>query len=114
MDLNYKKIGKKIKRLRQQQKLSQEIFAEKCNLSSSYISYIEQGHKKISLNSIVKIAEFLNVAVDLLLNEQKLENLCIEQKLNILISDCDFFEKQIIYDVANTTKDSIRRNIKLD
>src|SRR5574344_458161 len=105
MDLNYKKIGKKIKRLRQQQKLSQEIFAEKCNLSSSYISYIEQGHKKISLNSIVKIAEFLNVAVDLLLNEQK---------LNILISDCDFFEKQIIYDVANTTKNSIRRNIKLD
>ena len=49
MVINYKKVGLKIKEVRLKKRLSQETLAEKCNLSTAYISYIEQGKKSLSL-----------------------------------------------------------------
>jgi len=65
MDLNYEVIGKRIKELRQKKHLTQEKLAEMCNLSASYISYIESAKKKrASLESLVKLANNLGVTVD--------------------------------------------------
>ena len=59
MVLNYKKLGKKIKEFRLTNGLSQEQLAEACNLSTSYISYIETGKKKINFSKLEKIARIL-------------------------------------------------------
>lgn len=70
MDLNYEIIGRRIKEIRQHKRLTQEKLAEMCNLSASYISYIESAKKKrASLESLVKIANNLGVTVDTFLNE---------------------------------------------
>ena len=65
MTINYQKIGKKIRELRIKRKLSQETLAELCNLSSSYISYIETGKKRLSFATLEKLSKYLNFDIDI-------------------------------------------------
>lgn len=65
MTVNYKILGKKIKSFRKEKGMSQEQLAEKCDLSTSYISYIETGKKKINFSQLEKIAEILNFSIDI-------------------------------------------------
>ena len=65
MTINYQRIGKKIRELRIKRKLSQETLAELCNLSSSYISYIETGKKRLSFATLEKLSKYLNFDIDI-------------------------------------------------
>lgn len=67
MELDYKAIGKRIKIARIQVDLTQEKLAEYVNLSPSHMSNIETGTTKVSLTTIVNIANALSVSVDDLL-----------------------------------------------
>lgn len=54
-------FGTNVKQYRLSRGLSQEKFAELCNLHRTYISDIECFQRNISLNSVQKIAEALNI-----------------------------------------------------
>ena len=45
--------------------MSQEKLAELCNLSTSYISYIETGKKKINFSKLEKLAQILEFTIDI-------------------------------------------------
>jgi transcriptional regulator with XRE-family HTH domain len=60
MPLNIRiRFGRAIRRIRQQQGLSQEEAAERCRLHRTYYSGIERGVRNISLVNIEKIAKGL-------------------------------------------------------
>lgn len=67
MELDYKAIGKRIKIARINADMTQEALAAKVNLSPSHMSNIETGTTKVSLTTIVNIANALSVTVDDLL-----------------------------------------------
>lgn len=54
-------FGTNVKQYRLNRGLSQEKFAELCDLHRTYISDIECFQRNISLNSVQKIAEALNI-----------------------------------------------------
>lgn len=54
-------FGSNVKRLRIERKLSQEKLAELCNLHRTYISDIECFQRNVSLESIQKIADALEI-----------------------------------------------------
>lgn len=56
-----KLLGKKVKRIRKEMKLTQEQVAEKVGVSTNYIGFIEQGRYAPSLEVIEKIAKVLKV-----------------------------------------------------
>lgn len=58
-----KKLGKRIKELRERKKLTQLVFAEMVNMESSNISKIERGIQIPKEESLIKIAKALNVTV---------------------------------------------------
>jgi transcriptional regulator with XRE-family HTH domain len=58
------RIGKKIKSLRDINKLTQEKLGEKAGLSYKYIGELERGKVNVSLDSLVKIATALEISVD--------------------------------------------------
>lgn len=64
MTINYKKLGKKIKGFRLEKGLSQEQLAELCDLSTAYISLIETGKRKINFSQLEKIAQTLELSID--------------------------------------------------
>ena len=62
-----KKIGKNIQRVRKQKGYTQESFAEKTNLSWSYISKVESGILNLSCSKIYDFAQYLETDVEELL-----------------------------------------------
>ena len=111
MNLNLKLIGKRIKEVRNARKIPQILLAEKSDISNTYLSYIECGKKKPSLNVIVRIAKELDTSVDSLLEgNQNTNSGTYELELDKLMCDCTPYEKRVIYEMLHALKDSIRQN----
>lgn len=64
----YKIFGSKLKELRKEEKLTQEELAEKMGVSKTTIVNYENGNRKVPLEVVVKLANYFNVPVDSLLN----------------------------------------------
>lgn len=56
-------VGQRIKFLRQESKMSQEDFADKCDLDRTYITSLERGKRNISLENLQKIANAFNLSL---------------------------------------------------
>jgi transcriptional regulator with XRE-family HTH domain len=56
-------IGKRIKGLRQGEGISQEVLAEKIDMSPKYLSSIERGKENPTLGTFIKLAQALDVEV---------------------------------------------------
>ena len=54
-------FGDNVRKFRNEKRMSQEVFAEKCGLHRTYISAVERHKRSISLNNIQKIADALEV-----------------------------------------------------
>ena len=62
-NINYKLIvGKRIKLLRQELDLSQEVLAERCGIYRTYLSRIESGSANPTLLVLVALADSLEVS----------------------------------------------------
>lgn len=57
------KFGARIKQLRQEKGLTQELFAQKCGLHKNYIGMIERGERNPSLINIEVIAKGLDISI---------------------------------------------------
>jgi transcriptional regulator with XRE-family HTH domain len=68
--MDKKLFGKRMKKYRERVGYSQEVLAEQINRSPIFISYIERGEKSPSLDTLVKLANALNISVDLLLGNE--------------------------------------------
>ena len=59
-------IGKRIAELRKERKLSQVDLALKAGLDKGYIARIELGRYSVGLDTLQKIADALNVKIELI------------------------------------------------
>ena len=115
MELNYVDIGLRIKNERLRQNISQERLAEMAELSTTHTSHIETGNTKVSLPSLMKIANALKVSMDELLCDSIIkEKDVFENDITREAKDCDEQEIRIIADTLKALKATLRkRNINL-
>ena len=66
-----KNIADNIRLLRTKHRISQELLAEKIQMSNQQISYIENELSEPKISTLVKIAEVFNVTVNDLICEPK-------------------------------------------
>ena len=105
------KVGKRIRSERKKNKLSQMKLAELADCSLSYISYLENGQKSMSLATFVKIANALNCTADELLLDVLNNTTSVRaNKWSELVSDCTPAEQVILFDILTVSKNSMRRN----
>lgn len=62
--MDYQLMGKKIRTLRQQQKLTQAQLAEAADVSTSFIGHIERGTRKASLETLERICRAMQASMD--------------------------------------------------
>ncbi|MBR1442058.1 MAG: helix-turn-helix domain-containing protein [Firmicutes bacterium] len=60
-------LGKKIKQLRKEKKITREILAEKIEVSARFLADVESGKAGVSLTTLKKICISFNVSSDYLL-----------------------------------------------
>jgi len=105
MEIDFRLIGKRIKEVRAQRGMSQADLAEAADVTFQYISYIETDNRQASLTVLVGIANALRVSLNaLLFGNQTYDMAAFNYDLAQLLSDCDSYERQVIYDTVLALK----------
>jgi len=101
-----KKLGLKIKKLRERRKLTREKLGEMAEISDRFIYDVETGQKGISAETLYKLSRALNVTSDYLLfevEENKNELSYVTEILkNLSPSELESVEK-IILEISKLT-----------
>lgn len=66
-ELDYSKMGMRIRQVRKVKGWSQDELAKKCGISMSFLGHIERGTRIMSLETFVSICEALDTGADELL-----------------------------------------------
>lgn len=64
MELNYIALGERIAKRRKQLGIKQNVLADRLEISNNYLSSIERGKEKPSLEILIKICNALNITPD--------------------------------------------------
>lgn len=89
MDL-YVAIGRRIQAYRKINQLTQQELAEKASISLSFLGHIERGTRKLSVESLYKLANALDCSVDSLLSfTNNKRELKYSEILRIIADDYD-------------------------
>lgn len=111
MELDYKAIGKRIKIARINADMTQEALAGKVNLSPSHMSNIETGTTKVSLTTIVNIANALSVTVDDLLCDNLVRARAqMENDIQAALDGCDDYEIRVVKGMVQSVIEALRNN----
>ena len=62
--MNFLALGTRIKNKRLEKNLTQEQLAEKVDLSAVYIGQIERGERKMTIQTLVKLANVLETSIE--------------------------------------------------
>ena len=99
--INYDFIGKQISMLRKRAGMTQEVLAEKINMSIPHISRIETGTTKPSLQTLVDICNALDTTIDHLMQDSvPAVKQSIEGRMGELLADCSVGELEMLADVT--------------
>ena len=69
-NLNFERIGEKLRTIRLSKNLTQEYIANAVDINTSHISNIENNRVKVSLSTLVQICNALDTTVDYVLSEE--------------------------------------------
>lgn len=113
MSLNTFALGQKIKAIRKSKGLTQQALSELVDCSPTYVSYIENGQKAMSLETLVNIANALEVSTDVLLVDS-LDTVFFSSNIveNYEMADCTHSERRILNEILLSCKQILRRNRK--
>jgi len=108
MNIDYKLIGDRIKRIRKSKGLTQETMAEKLNVSIGYISQVERGITKISLDLLGAISSILDCDVAFLISESAINsNDYMESEIVNEIKKLDNKKRKYILEIIKITNEII-------
>ena len=114
MSLDTKALGQKIRAIRKSKGLTQQALSELIDCSPTYISYIESGHKSMSLETLVGIANAMDVSTDLLLQDSLITRRSSSTSISSdMMADCSSAERRILTDILLACKQALRRNRRL-
>ncbi len=109
MEINYSSIGKKIRTARIALGWTQAKLAEESGVEPSNISHIERAATKLSLPTLINIANALGVSLDELVYGSLVRNEHISvNEINALLSDCSAKELSSLLEILKTAKTVIR------
>lgn len=109
--MDYSGLGKRIRTIRRNRKMTQQMLGEETDYSVQHISHVETGKTKLSVECLFDIANALHVSLDeLVCGYVESASVVLDSELKELLEDCTPGEKQIILDTVKTLKKSLRKN----
>ena len=113
MKTDYSLIGERIKFWRQQRSLTQEQLAEMVELTPGFISLIETGKKRASLETLISICRALNITLnDLLVGNQIIHDTAYNAEFWELTVKLNESERHLVFEITKAVCKTIYRNRK--
>ena len=109
VDIDYIAIGKRIRSARLAKKMTQETLSNMIDVTPTYISTVENGHTKLSLSTLLSIAQILDTTVDQLLYDNTPVLISqFDADIKELTTDCSKQEKDFLLEIIKSTKAALR------
>ena len=110
MSVDYKDMGKRIREIRESKHMTQAALSELAGIEPSNLSHIERAATKVSLPTLMNIANALEVSLDELVCGSliKSEHIAVRQ-LNELLLDCTPDELQAVIEMVKVIKKIMRK-----
>ena len=107
MNIDYKLIGERIKQCRKSKGMTQDVLAEKLTVSIGYVSQVERGITKISLDLLGAISSILGCSIASLVSESAVNSVdYMEGEILSEIRKLDQKKKKYILSVLKLTNDT--------
>ena len=101
--IDYKIIGERLKRARENKGLSQAKLASEIGFSIAFLSRIERGSSQISLKRLSEICDILGISEGSILNGSSQESdEYLVRDFKKILDKCNKEQKKLIYEVAKT------------
>ena len=108
MNIDYKLIGERIKKRRKSCGMTQETLAEKLNVSIGYVSQVERGITKISLDLLGAISAILNCDISSFISESAVYSSdYMESEILEAIKMLDSQKRKFILEIIKLTNEKI-------
>lgn len=93
-------VGLRIRQIRESLHMSRESFSEKCDISASFLSAVENGKKAITSKTMFKICTAIGVSADYLImgDDNNLEADMAQEMINTLEPESRKYAFQILRD----------------
>jgi len=110
LDNIHKIIGKKIKEMRKNAGITQEQLSEYAGMTPNFISLLENGRKKASIETLYKISKALNTPFPKLFDltsittKKKTVKSSYDKKLEILMKNLSERDKMFVMDIISKMK----------
>lgn len=103
VDIDFSKIGKRIRSARKERKMTQEELAHACGCTSNHLSSVETGASKPSLELLIRLATVLNSSIDYFLLDTPCasHNYLINSRIAPKLDACSTYELQYIEHVID-------------
>lgn len=109
--MDFKEIGLRIRNLREKENISREKLAEIVDLSTNFVGQIERGEKRMGLETLIKISEFLGTSIDYIVSGSIPRYYSTEvEEINFLVENCTKRELAIIKNIIKIAIDTIKSN----
>ena len=108
MNIDYKLIGERIKQARKARGLTQETLAERLNVSIGYVSQVERGITKISLDLLGAISSILECDVASFVSESAIKSgEYLESEIIGEIKKLDNSKRKYILEIIKLTNEKL-------
>lgn len=103
MSIDYKLIGKRIQQKRIAMGQTQEHLAEYMDISVGYVSQLERGTTKISLDRLAVISDYLGCTIaDLVEGTSQGNSFYMANELQVIYSQLSSTEKKLVFELLKT------------
>ena len=110
MEIDYIAIGQRIREIRIKANLTQAALAEKAGIEPSNLSHIERAATKVSLPTLLNIANALEVTLDELVYGSLIKNSHISVKMiEDVLSGCTPQEQLVLAEFLKNSITSFRK-----
>ena len=95
-------IGERIRKIREDLKMSREKFSEMLDISDVFLGQLERGERSLSTNTLVKLVKFTGVSADFILFGNEDSNNTVA-RINRILNKCPDNVLDYIYNLIHST-----------
>lgn len=106
--LNNIEVGERIRKIREDLKMSREKFSEMIDISDVFLGQLERGERSLSTKTLIKIISFTGLSSDFILFGLETPNDKIS-KINRILNKCSDDVLDYIYNLIRNTVSFVKK-----
>lgn len=107
--LNNIEVGERVRKIREDLKMSRERFSEMIDISDVFLGQLERGERSLSTKTLIKIVSFTGLSSDYILFGTETPNDKIS-KINRILNKCPDDVLDYIYNLIRNTISFIKKS----